>query len=349
LPFSSIIGFLYGIDPAIAERFVRGLGAGDGRDAGLFFVETEPELDTAEDLCRFIGQDAELKRWRHWVAEIQRTQPALRTWIEQQPLKVLAEAEHWPRLLAVIDFFQRHPHPACYLRQLEIPGVDTKFIESRKPLLRELLDATLPDSAITLAGHPESIPSGQFERRYGLRHDEPLVRFRMLDPDLRVYASFSDLAVPLTDFRNAPIECSRIFVTENKINGLSFPPFPDSLVIFGLGYGVTMLKGIEWLQGKNIFYWGDIDTHGFAILSRLRAFLPTAQSFLMDRETLMSARSAWGQEPDAFRYTGHLERLTSDERSLYEDLLADRLGPAVRLEQERIPFDRVRERLHALG
>ena len=29
-----------------------------------------------------------------------------------------------------------------------------------------------------------------------------------------------------------------------------------------------------WLLEKEIYYWGDIDTHGFAIFNQLRGFLP---------------------------------------------------------------------------
>ncbi|NOR71388.1 MAG: hypothetical protein GQ532_17115, partial [Methylomarinum sp.] len=33
-------------------------------------------------------------------------------------------------------------------------------------------------------------------------------------------------------------------------------------------------------------YWGDLDTHGFAILSRLRHYYPQVKSILMDEKTL---------------------------------------------------------------
>jgi hypothetical protein len=85
-----------------------------------------------------------------------------------------------------------------------------------------------------------------------------------------------------------------------------------------------------------VFYWGDIDTHGFAILDSLRAFFPDARSFLMDRETLLAHQSLWGDEPD--RCDKDLPRLTAPEAALYAELRADSLGTHVRLEQERISF-----------
>ena len=40
-----------------------------------------------------------------------------------------------------------------------------------------------------------------------------------------------------------------------------------------------------------------------------------------------------------------LEHLTDAERSLYRDLVEDRYGPSIRLEQERIRFSLVRRAL----
>ncbi|WP_429207336.1 DUF3322 domain-containing protein [Massilia sp. UYP11] len=68
-----------------------------------------------------------------------------------------------------------HDRPGCagsrqvrargiYLRQVDIPGVDTKFIEARKRLIAELLDQVLPAESID-AG---AVGARQLETRYGL-------------------------------------------------------------------------------------------------------------------------------------------------------------------------------------
>ena len=110
------------------------------------------------------------------------------------------------------------------------------------------------------------------------------------------------------------------------------------MVVFGLGYGLERLAEVDWLRRVAVHYWGDIDTHGFGILNRLRANLPEARSFLMDRATLQAHRALWGREPADRRYTGDTSRLKRDEYALFEDLLADRDGERVRLEQERIGY-----------
>lgn len=90
-----------------------------------------------------------------------------------------------------------------------------------------------------------------------------------------------------------------------------------------LGYGLELLLRSDWLKSKTMYYWGDIDTHGFAMLDRLRGAFPEARSFLMDRATLLAHRALWGQEgEDGERFAKQLTRLNDEERAF-------RLTPAV--------------------
>lgn len=73
-------------------------------------------------------------------------------------------------------------------------------------------------------------------------------------------------------------------------------------MLFKLGYALDLLSGIGWLADRQIQYWGDIDTHGFAMLDRLRAGFPQAQSLLMDRATLLDHQCLWRREEAP--YTG---------------------------------------------
>ena len=109
------------------------------------------------------------------------------------------------------------------------------------------------------------------------------------------------------------------------------------MVIFGAGYGFNNFASVEWMRDHIIHYWGDIDTHGFAILNQLRAFFPRAASLLMDRETLMEHETLWGVEPSP--ETGTLTRLTSEESRLYDQLRHNELGNQIRLEQEKIGIE----------
>jgi hypothetical protein len=228
-----------------------------------------------------------------------------------------------------------------YIRQLELPCVDTKFIESHKKVLGELLDEVLP------AGQINSDARGVsgFEQRYGFLNKPAQIRFRLLDSALYIQG-LSDLQIPVTDFAKLTLPVQRIVITENEINGLALPNMPGAMVIFGLGYGLDSLKQADWMADKTIHYWGDLDTHGFAMLDQLRSYFPQTQSLLMDRATLLAHEPLWGEEPKPTRK--QLSRLTDHEQALYEDLCLDRLAPALRLEQERIGFEHVKAALAAL-
>ncbi|MCY7300223.1 MAG: DUF3375 family protein [Ilumatobacteraceae bacterium] len=221
---------------------------------------------------------------------------------------------------------------AIYLRQVDIPGVHTKFIEQHQRTLAAMLDSVLPESAVEVtAGHSE------VARRYGFRGRPRLVRFRYLDRRLALTTIDQDRQYSLTAADFGRIDPPRrIFMTENEINFLALPDAPDSMAVFGAGSGFDHLIHVPWLAEVPLHYWGDIDTHGFAILDQLRGYAPHATSMLMDRETLLAHREFWGVEEKPTQR--NLSRLTENEHGVYDDLSDNRLQPNLRLEQERIRF-----------
>ncbi len=224
-----------------------------------------------------------------------------------------------------------HPASGLYLRQVDIAGVDTKFVGTRKGLLSELLDVVLARPPV------EAVPgvSASFEGRYGLRSKPSPIRFRLLD-DRSDLGGLTDISCPAEEFARLRLALGVVFVTENEVNGLAFPKVQDAMVVFGLGYGLDLLAGAEWMRHCRLIYWGDIDTHGFAMLARLRAYFPTLESILMDEPTLPAHRTLWVGEERPF--LGDLTRLTTPERQLFEDLKRSRFGDRVRLEQRRVAY-----------
>jgi hypothetical protein len=114
-------------------------------------------------------------------------------------------------------------------------------------------------------------------------------------------------------------------------------------VLFGQGYALERLGEVPWLATRRVFYWGDLDTHGFAMLDRFRGLFPHAGSLMMDRETLLAHRLMWVEEQKPS--TEWLTRLTGAESALYRELQRGTHGERVRLEQERISFTWVRRAL----
>lgn len=304
------------------------------RQLGRNHIPVAAWLDTEADALALIGKRREAARFHALAGTIAQVFPPLRDWLAKRPLRVLEHAEDWPRLLGVVAWIAAHPRSNVYLRQIDVPEVHSKFIECNRALLSELLDLVLPESSINASA---ASGAAGFERRYGFRAKPLLIRFRLLDATLPApLQGLSDLSLPCDELAQMSLRVRRGFITENEINFLAFPRLPDSLVIFGAGYGFEALAVAGWLLEREIFYWGDIDTHGFAILDQLRSRFPQARSLLMDRATLMAHRPLWGREDTPTQR--ELSRLHPDEASLYDDLRQDRIAPALRLEQERIGY-----------
>ena len=106
-----------------------------------------------------------------------------------------------------------------------------------------------------------------------------------------------------------------------------------SISIFGQGFAINQLKNAKWLSDKQIIYWGDIDAHGFQILSQLRGYFSQTRSCMMDLPTFTQFRDLAITGPDTI--VTDLENLTDGERELFELLVG--LKKSNRLEQEKIP------------
>lgn len=298
------------------------------RQIGKNRLPVGAEVSSLRDAAKLIGKEADLDAFATLIEETRSREPTLLSWLSRHPLLALERHRAWGRALSVLSWLKANPNSKLYLRQIDIPDVDTKFIESQRDLLTQLTRVLGRDVA----------PGTTLEAAWGLRIKPRTVRFRVLDPRLLV-AGFSDITVPIEDFARSNIGAKHVFVVENEVNGLAFPETAESVVVFGLGYGAEILGLVDWMRSTSIHYWGDIDTHGFAILDRVRSVFPHAKSFLMDRETLLAHRASWAHEVAPSERS--LTRLTPLEAALFTDLANNTYGEGVRLEQERIRFGHV--------
>ena len=319
------------------------------RVSGTNSLPHEAWVDSLEDAVALLRKQSELAEFRRLVDGTRARRPALLAWVAKRPLRALQLAGDWPRLLDVVGWLEDHPRPGIYLRQMDVSGVHSKFVEGHRGVLRELLDLALPRESIDAVA-----PAGTagFARRYGFREKPERIRFRVLDPALSPLSAGpedtggQDITLDEATFATLRTRVSRAFITENEINFLAFPRAKEALVIFGAGYGFEKLGRARWLDELRLLYWGDIDTHGFAILDALRARFGHVESFLMDRSTLLAFEPLWGTEDSPI--DRDLPRLTAEERALYDDLRDNRIGRHVRLEQERIGFGWVSDALARL-
>lgn len=314
------------------------------RRIGKQTIPFEIWIDTRDDALTLIGRSKDAEAYEQVVDQTVKMRPELSSWLISRPLYALSYAKQWHKILDVVAWMQQNPRPEIYLRQVSIPGVDSKFIEAHIGIVSELLKTL---------GHCNDkdlsrISSSRFCNAFGFRQKPLRARFRVLDPEMANLPTDSDqdLEILPSTFSQLSLAVSCIFVTENEINYLSFPRLPSAMVLFGGGYGFEALNEAKWLKNVPLHYWGDIDTHGFAMLNQFRARFPNARSILMDRTTLLIHQDLRGYEAQPIRHD--LPNLDFEERALYVDICKNVYGGNLRLEQEHINFTWVTEQLQAV-
>lgn len=222
----------------------------------------------------------------------------------------------------VVDWLLENPVSGLRPRQLPIRGVDSKWFGAHRTLL-EVLVSHVRDETTT--GGPMRVGD------LGVVDSTRTVRLRILDPAMRP-GGLRDVEVPLDQASEWSIAPAHVLIVENSETLLCLPDAVGSVAVWGRGFDTAAVH-LPWLSAARLLYWGDLDSHGFAILHRYRTHLPELQSILMDVSTLEQFRDLWVPEPTPFR--GALGTLTSAEARTLELL---RASGDVRLEQERIPW-----------
>lgn len=303
-----------------------------GRHIGRTRIPARALVTTYAQAWSLLGVAADVRRFSDLLTLVAPV-PAVRSWVLANPHRALDLGEEWPALLAAHAWLAEHRGSGAYLRQISAPGVDTKFAERHRAVLADLLGV--------------SRSAAGFITDLGLRARPQLLRMRPgpgagLPGALR---TLTEVAARPDEAATLPVSVRTALVVENEITYLSVPVPDDGIVLWGKGFEADAVGGLPWLGSARVHYWGDLDTHGFAILNRLRAWLPHTTSVLMDRDTLLAHRDRWGAEPTPTR--AHLARLAPAEAALYDDLVTDRLGERIRLEQERIDWTWALEHLSA--
>lgn len=291
--------------------------------------QTEPKWVVIDQLDDFLGLARKRIEFDQFVTDVQnirRRLPALEPLFYAQPQLVIDNHGQWDDLLTVCEYFIRTPRSNLYIRELPIP-VHTKFIERNESALRRLLDTLLPAASI-------DAETSDFCQRFGLKSSPALLRLRLLDEQLKspYGLNLDDLALPVEQaayLLSSHLHPRYVIIVENLINFLTLPPLDNTVAMFGQGFAVHLLRNVPWLTQCNIIYWGDIDCHGFEILSDLRGLFPHTRSVLMDRQTLDDNVAANNATPCTERF----EHLTSIEAELAQYVVTNSL----RLEQEHIP------------
>lgn len=281
------------------------------RHSGVITLPEDIFFENIQDFLKFIDKETDFLAFRKAVDLTRRQVPLLLNWLENNVLKCQKYANNWADILKIILYFQKSPQPNLFWRQLPIE-VDLIGLEPLQPLVNELLDAVLPPA---LVQRHET----QFELRFGLRFDEPLLRLRFLDVDEALPLVGQDVCLPFTIVKKLDVLSKHIFILTEKIIFSCFPNRKNSLAIL-IDTPSVPLDKIEWLLQKQIFFVGDISVKGFEQLSNLRQMLPNVQSFMMDKNTFLQFEKYHDTQKNNPQNT-FLQFLTIAEQNFYQELL----------------------------
>lgn len=231
-------------------------------------------------------------------------------------------------VLGTLSWLLRHPNAGLFPRALPVAGVDSKWLEKRRGTLARLWN--------TVTG--ENVSAADFLEHAGLLRLPQFVSVKNAATWVGEGAAEEVVKLPVEMLAKKASASPVILIIENEQTALSLD-FPDVPIFLALGYGVTLLESLPWMKEKRILYFGDLDTHGLAILAECRRLFPQTESVLMDLPTFERWRAFAVTEPKGAEPSP--EHLTPEERALADVLSAGRL----RLEQERIPLGTVREAL----
>lgn len=289
-------------------------------------------LSSPEQVTSWIGQSARWQRAKTRYNAVVARWPVLQACLGRH-FMVLADYDDldFQRLVDMVAWLIQHPESDLYPRQIPLAGLDTKWLDTRKSIVSELV--------ATIFGFGGG--SDNFYRVCGLREPPSLIRVRILCPTLReALGGLGYVAAPVAELASLTLTINQVLIVENLQTGLALPDMPGTVAILALGMHVEVLGKLPWASTARCYYWGDLDTHGFAILNRARFYLPSVRSIMMDRQTLDRFKELWVPEP-VQHLAADFVGLTEVEQAVYAWLKSKPQGEAIRLEQERLAWDYV--------
>ncbi|MBO2464130.1 DUF3322 and DUF2220 domain-containing protein [Actinomadura violacea] len=244
-------------------------------------------------------------------------------------------------LLNAVTWLRDNPDAGAWTaRQLPVPGMHTKWLDTHGALLRDVAGRDVRDE---------------------VRSRPAVLHLTYVDPGHAASGSRRHDAWTTGDTHDIAYRPRIVLVVENRDSRLWFPPVPDTIVVEGGGKAAAaLLADVPWIRAADhIVYWGDIDADGYAILDRFRAALAEpapdgtppkpVTSMLMDAADLHQYARHGVNHDKAGRpikpSSAILPHLTEAEATAYDTVATAGPTPFRRIEQEAIPLARAATRL----
>ncbi len=158
-------------------------------------------------------------------------------------------------LTSAVTWLRRHPDAGTWtLRQLPVPGMHTKWLDTHGALLRDVAGRDVRDE---------------------VRPRLTVMHLTYVDPDHTVSGRRRHDAWTTGDVHDIAYRPRVVLVVENRDSRLWFPPVKDTIVVEGGGKAAAaLLANVPWIRAADhVVYWGDIDADGYTILDQFRATL----------------------------------------------------------------------------
>ncbi|BCY09007.1 Wadjet anti-phage system protein JetD domain-containing protein [Actinoplanes sp. L3-i22] len=235
-------------------------------------------------------------------------------------------------LISAVTWLREHPDAGGWtLRQLPVPGMHTKWLDTHGALLRDVTARDVRDE---------------------VRPRLTVMHLTYVDPRHAASGRRRHDAWTSGDVHDIAYQPRVVLVVENRDSRLWFPPISDTIVVEGGGKAAAaLLANVPWIRAaEHVVYWGDIDADGYAILDHFRAALakPVA-SILMDAADLHRYARHGVNHDKAGRAikpsSAVLAHLTEAESIAYNTIATAGPTPFRRIEQEAVPLTHAATRL----
>ena len=240
-------------------------------------------------------------------------------------------------LLAATTWFRANPRSGLTVRSVPVPGMHTKWLARHRSMVIACL-GTLTDPGESAEPpedpDPADIPDGDLDA-LGLRPLPREISIVIADPVLRAATGgLRQITAPVNELAALQIQPDTILIVENKEPAVTWSDTAGLVVIHSLGNHLDVLSLLPWICPDSCWYWGDLDRHGFTLLSRARTMIPQLESLLMTPGDIETYRPL-SVEEKLDRYDQPDSTLTPPEaRALAALQLTG--GKYLRTEQERI-------------
>lgn len=308
------------------------------RNFGRVRIPKIVRVRSVDGAARLLGRTRDLNRARKRHSAIVAADGRLADLADQWPWIVGMSREDFVVLCRFATEAGALELTRLRLREVPCAGMHTKFLEDNRRVLKPILAAW---------DVPPNPDAQSWAGRLGfVEDDSTMFELRDLDGGL---LPFPHLALPAGELTGGPPATvagrhtlQGVIIVENQATFQALPRMPGIVAVFGRGFKVRILGRARWLAARPLLYLGDLDHAGFQMVAGLRRDgLTQLQTALMDETTAEAHRTYWVIDQSTPGADRAYEGLTEEERATQQLMAA---GPW-RLEQERIPFDLLVERL----